>query len=317
MLNEKNLHFIQTKFAAQELRLDPMGMACEKRTVPNDENKQEAGIGQNRQIECLVEGLAVPYRPVFGKQSRITSNADHAAWQLNHNGSLKAGLNIYGYRYYHPQTGRWPSRDPLGELGFIPNEIFLYKYGSVMEKLRGDANLSAYVFSRNSPVSHLDVFGLLEEFEMILNSKATTWITHRVVNPDGSISRTSMKAFSGEGTYRNDPTCCNVKDKGPLPTGKYFIVDRPSGGRLGEVKDWVSGKDEWFALYRDDGTVDDTTTEGGVVRDNIRLHPGSMSFGCVTVDKETFKKIREILLKTQKEKIPGTTTDYYGTITVK
>ena len=29
------------------------------------------------------------------------------------------GLYYYGYRYYDPVTGRWPSRDPIGELGGI------------------------------------------------------------------------------------------------------------------------------------------------------------------------------------------------------
>ena len=29
------------------------------------------------------------------------------------------GVTYYGYRYYDPQTGRWPSRDPIGEKGRI------------------------------------------------------------------------------------------------------------------------------------------------------------------------------------------------------
>jgi RHS repeat-associated protein len=33
-------------------------------------------------------------------------------------GSRRAsGLYFYGYRYYDPVTGRWPSRDPIGEVG--------------------------------------------------------------------------------------------------------------------------------------------------------------------------------------------------------
>jgi RHS repeat-associated protein len=32
-------------------------------------------------------------------------------------GAFNAGLYYYGFRYYDPQTGRWPSRDPIGELG--------------------------------------------------------------------------------------------------------------------------------------------------------------------------------------------------------
>jgi RHS repeat-associated protein len=40
------------------------------------------------------------------------------------------GLYYYGYRYYDPETGRWPSRDPIGEVGgtnlygFVWNQAF-------------------------------------------------------------------------------------------------------------------------------------------------------------------------------------------------
>lgn len=30
-----------------------------------------------------------------------------------------SGVRYYGYRYYDPQTGRWPSRDPIGERGGV------------------------------------------------------------------------------------------------------------------------------------------------------------------------------------------------------
>ena len=46
----------------------------------------------------------------------------------------------YGYRYYDPKTGRWPSRDPIEE--------------------RGGFNL--YGFVRNNGVNKIDKFGLLE-----------------------------------------------------------------------------------------------------------------------------------------------------------
>lgn len=29
------------------------------------------------------------------------------------------GSSYYGYRYYDPATGRWPSRDPIGEEGGV------------------------------------------------------------------------------------------------------------------------------------------------------------------------------------------------------
>jgi len=53
---------------------------------------------------------------------------------------LGPGVTDYGYRYYDPVTGRWPSRDPIGE--------------------RGGVNL--YSFVRNSAVDRLDRLGLLQ-----------------------------------------------------------------------------------------------------------------------------------------------------------
>lgn len=37
-------------------------------------------------------------------------------------------------------------------------------------------------------------------------------------------------AFSGNGAYRNRGACEMIPKAGPVPTGKYWIVDRPKGG---------------------------------------------------------------------------------------
>jgi RHS repeat-associated protein len=50
----------------------------------------------------------------------------------------ESGLLYYGYRYYNPSTGRWPSRDPIGEWG----------------------GLNLYGFVGNSPVNAFDPSGL-------------------------------------------------------------------------------------------------------------------------------------------------------------
>ena len=44
----------------------------------------------------------------------------------------------YGYRYYDPLTGRWPSRDPIGKKG----------------------GLNLYGYAQNEPISGIDLFGL-------------------------------------------------------------------------------------------------------------------------------------------------------------
>ena len=50
----------------------------------------------------------------------------------------ETGLLYYGYRYYDPDTGRWPNRDPIGEMG----------------------GNNLYRFVRNNAISRFDSFGL-------------------------------------------------------------------------------------------------------------------------------------------------------------
>jgi len=50
----------------------------------------------------------------------------------------ETGFLYYGYRYYDPETGRWPNRDPIGE--------------------QGGPNIYGFVY--NDPVSFIDLWGL-------------------------------------------------------------------------------------------------------------------------------------------------------------
>jgi len=60
---------------------------------------------------------------------------------------LASGVRYYGYRYYDPVTGRWPSRDPIGE--------------------RGGINL--YGMVGNNTVGNWDYLGLIgEEIKVVL-----------------------------------------------------------------------------------------------------------------------------------------------------
>jgi len=64
-----------------------------------------------------------------------------------------AGINIYGYRWYDPLTGRWPSRDPIEE--------------------RGGVNL--YGFVGNDGISKLDIDGMAPS----INPKLTNAPSYR------------------------------------------------------------------------------------------------------------------------------------------
>ena len=103
------------------------------------------------------------------------------------------------------------------------------------------------------------------------------------------------------------PAKIGLKDIGPLPPGQYYIVTRATGGFGTKARDWfaseISGSDRsvWFALYRNDGNIDDHTFIEQVNRGNFRLHPAGykgISQGCITLPRKSdFMLLREALLK--------------------
>lgn len=138
-------------------------------------------------------------------------------------------------------------------------------------------------------------------------------------------------AFSGDNIYRNRGGCTAITNEGPIPAGRYWIVDRPTGGIRSRVKTWArdtvdsilgtpTDHDEWFALYRDDGKIDDYTWIEGVQRGNFRLHPVGyygVSLGCITLAHlSEFYAIRRALLRTDTVLVPNTSLRAYGIIEV-
>jgi hypothetical protein len=124
-------------------------------------------------------------------------------------------------------------------------------------------------------------------------------------------------AFSGNGAYRNRGACGMIPKMGPVPAGKYWIVDRPEGGLRSQlnagIKDiynhYANGAtfkhSDWFAVWRDDLNIDDYTWIEGVRRGNFRLHPGQASEGCITLPHDSdFAMLRNALLRTQKIAVP-------------
>ena len=161
-------------------------------------------------------------------------------------------------------------------------------------------------------------------FELINNSKSKSLLFFPGVG--------GFEAYSGNKQYRNQAGCTHVKDIGPLPVGKYWIVNRPTGSLKSEFKQLItkdvinnilqkpSPREEWFALYRDDGLINDSTYINQVQRTAFRLHPRGFwgdSYGCITVDSYAeYKLIHKALLAQATQRIPNTNIITYGTITV-
>lgn len=133
-------------------------------------------------------------------------------------------------------------------------------------------------------------------------------------------------AYSGQsGNDRNNPGSTAKPDIGPLPPGEYYIVSRGAGGVFTHISDYfasnISGSDRstWFALYRNDGTIDDMTFFEKVTRGHFRLHPAGyrgISKGCITLSsKAHFEILRNALLSTPTIMV-SSSLRAYGTVQV-
>ncbi|MGU7781629.1 DUF2778 domain-containing protein [Burkholderia sp. PU8-34] len=131
----------------------------------------------------------------------------------------------------------------------------------------------------------------------------------------------NFPAFSGASAHRNRRTSSCRASEGPIPVGRYYIVDRPTGGMLGPLRDLFNDKRDWFALYAADSEIDDYVLCDDVRRGNFRLHPKcvqGISRGCVTIESTVdFYRLRDLLIEQEPVSIPGTALRAYGVITVK
>ncbi|MFT3931922.1 MAG: DUF2778 domain-containing protein [Spongiibacteraceae bacterium] len=130
----------------------------------------------------------------------------------------------------------------------------------------------------------------------------------------------SFSAFSGLGKRANLRSFACLPGVGPIPPGKYYIIDRQSGGLLGPLRDIFTQRSEWFALYAADSKIDDETFCNSVKRGNFRLHPKGVtgrSEGCVVIDSiSDFGRLKTMLRGAKQEIIPGTQISTYGTLKV-
>lgn len=137
-------------------------------------------------------------------------------------------------------------------------------------------------------------------------------------------------AFSGMPVDRDNPAAVAHADSGPLPPGRYYIVDRQSGGHLGWLYDFArthgygTDRSQWFALYRADGkgNGNDETFVNGVRRGAFRLHPlgpARRSEGCITLASPAgFNRLASYLRsKGATSQVPGTGLKAYGTVEVR
>jgi RHS repeat-associated protein len=128
----------------------------------------------------------------------------------------ETGLYYYGYRFYDPVTGRWPSRDPIGE--------------------RGGSNI--YGFLANSGVNNVDILGLMDDDgNLKLQDCRKQSISFRLKELDkpfrksiGWLGIEAQTTTRLNAEYMECKACC---DDG---TKKVYRRGAVSGGIRGEIK---------------------------------------------------------------------------------
>lgn len=135
------------------------------------------------------------------------------------------------------------------------------------------------------------------------------------------IGASSFPSFSGLGPHVNRRVSACIPSQGPIPPGEYFILDRESGGRLGRLYDLFSGRTDWFALYANDGKVDDETWCEQVNRGRFRLHPKGprgVSEGCIVIDQiADFQALRILLRSGERSNVAGTSFTTWAKVVVR
>jgi RHS repeat-associated protein len=168
-----------------------------------------------------------------------------------------SGESVYNYfRDYDASIGRYIQSDPIG--------------------IRSGLNTYAYVDQQ--PLTSVDTEGLAS---CTYSISSHTLSCHpgkggkaASVGPSG--------VFSGlPGECRNNPSCVNNRDEGPIPMGDYKMNKDDRPGHQGywrlEPNPPIPG---WKYVV-------------GVNRCGFMLHPGGVSLGCITVDRRNDKSMRD------------------------
>ncbi len=182
-------------------------------------------------------------------------------------------LTRFGVRDYDAETGRWTAKDPI---------------------LFGGGLTSLYDYVGGNPVNWVDSSGYAKCTYSITNHHlvcvSNTADDLDFIGPPETIELDPDKVHSGRDEHKNNPESEDVKDYGPIPTGEYNMFPNENPGREG-----------WWALQEPDwNKVDSVLYKLGLKRGGANLHLGSVSHGCITVDrslKKDYERLTNLLNK--------------------
>ena len=281
---------------------DSSGATVNKRFFPEGEQRWNAKsgtmqafyytrdhLGSIREVADASGALKARYDyDLWGNSAVLSGNMNLAFGYTGHYFHQLSGLNLAMYRAYSPTLGRWLSRDPIGEAGGV--------------------NLYRYV-SNDSP-NNTDSLGLLVDAYFNIAQGILT-----VIDRDTGAG-VIVHAHAGSGPYQGDPTATWIREHrdangdlvgGPIPQGRYDVLNDLQGRG-------------WYDLDMQDRIPGNDTNDSGPFRSALRLHPGTLSTGCVTVpDSGDYENLNDILANTRttsSRDASGRPRVNYGTLNV-
>ena len=171
------------------------------------------------------------------------------------------------FRDYDPVMGRYGQSDPIGLLG----------------------GLNTYGYVSADPLMLFDALGLAQCSYSISRHSLSCQPNPGTRGSGTGVNLGPGGLFSGAGPCQNNPSeqCQNTKNRGPIPEGDYDMV--PYDGNNTKGNDWWRLKPTSLVRKLGFGT--------GSGRGGHLLHPGSISYGCITYSgpKDDYDRLNDLL----------------------
>jgi RHS repeat-associated protein len=217
------------------------------------------GLGSITSLSSGVGALANTYTyDSFGNLSASTGTIVNPFRFTARLLDAETGLYDYRTRYFDPVVGRFNGEDPIG--------------------FNGSKNFYAYV--ENNPATYTDPLGLAK---CIYSIAAHTLICipnadpgwPAIIGPNGAgaVELGPGGVWSGVGPCANNQSCVGNHDLGPIVPGSYNMNRDDRAGHSG------------FWRLEPNPKIPGWKCRLGLSRCGFELHPGSISLGCITTNK--------------------------------